>query len=148
FLPGANLIVADATGQQVLNTSFAHGEALPVRPRTNLELQRRAFATGQPQVSDIFVGRRTGRPIATVDAPVFRDGAPLYVVSIRLDPGRFRALLQEQHYPADWYAGVVDRNGVFVARLLDPDGKLTGAPASATWRDSMRASAEGIVGNR
>src|SRR5262245_56655240 len=40
FLPGANLIVADATGQQVLNTSFAHGEALPVRPRTNLELQR------------------------------------------------------------------------------------------------------------
>ena len=148
FLPSANLIIADATGQQILNVSFAHGEALPVRPPSNLELQRRAFATGQPQVSDIFVGRRTGRPIATVDAPVFRDGAPLYIVSIRLDPGRFRALLQEQHYPADWYAGIVDRNGVFIARLLDPDGKQTGAPASPTWRDSMRTSPEGIVGNR
>jgi two-component sensor histidine kinase len=147
FLPGANLIVADATGKQILNLSLAD-DALPVRPRSNIELQRRAFATGEPQVSDVFVGRRTGRVLATVDAPVFRDGAPLYAISIRLDPGRFRALLQEQHYPADWYAGIVDRNGVFIARLLDPDGKQTGVPASATWRDSMRASPEGIVGNR
>ena len=148
FLPGANLIVADANGQQLLNVSRAQSDALPVRPSSNIELQRRAFATGQPQVSDIFVGRRTGRPIATVDAPVFRDGAPLYVISIRLDPGRFRALLREQHYPADWYAGIVDRNGVFTARLLDPDGKQTGEPASATWRESMRTNPEGIVGNR
>jgi two-component sensor histidine kinase len=148
FLPGANLIVADAAGQQILNVSFASNDALPVRPRSNLELQRRAFATGEPQVSDIFVGRRTGRPIATVDAPVFRDGAPLYVISIRLDPGRFRALLYEQHYPADWYAGIVDRNGVFVARLLDPGGKQTGEPASASWREAIHRSAEGIVGNR
>jgi two-component sensor histidine kinase len=148
FLPGANLIVADPAGQQLLNVSYARDDALPVRPLSNLDLQRRAFATGEPQVSDIFVGRRTGRPLATVDAPVFRDGAPLYVISIRLDPGRFRALLREQHYPADWYAGLVDRNGVFVARLLDPDGKQTGEPAGASWRDSIRRSAEGIVGNR
>jgi two-component sensor histidine kinase len=147
FLPGANLIVADAIGQQVLNLSLPR-DALPARPSSNVDLQRRAFATGEPQVSDIFIGRRTGRPIATVDAPAFRDGAPLYVISIRLDPGRFRALLQEQHYPVDWYAGIVDRNGVFIARLLDPDGKQTGAPASTTWRDSMRASPEGVVGNR
>jgi len=148
FLPGANLIVADAAGQQILNVSLATGDALPLRPASNLELQRRAFATGQPQLSDIFVGRRSGRPIATVDAPVFRDSVPLYVISIRLDPGRFRALLREQHYPADWYAGIVDRNGAFVARLLDPDGKQTGEPASASWRDEMRRRAEGIVGNR
>jgi two-component sensor histidine kinase len=148
FLPGANLIVADAAGQQILNVSFAKDDALPVRPSSNLEMQQRAFATGEPQVSDIFVGRRTGRPLATVDAPVFRDGRPLYVISVRLDPARFRALLREQHYPADWYAGIVDRNGVFVARLLDPDGRQTGEPASASWRDAMHSSAEGIVGNR
>jgi two-component sensor histidine kinase len=148
FLPGAGLILADPNGQQVLNVSLPAGAVLPVRPSTNLDLQRRAFATGEPQVSDIFVGRRSGRPLATVDAPVFRDGAPLYVISIRLDPGRFRALLREQHYPADWYAAVVDRNGGFIARLLDPDGEQTGEPASATWRDAIRRSAEGIVGNR
>jgi hypothetical protein len=148
FLPGAGLIVADPTGQQILNVSLPAGAALPVRPGTNLDLQRRAFATGQPQVSDIFVGRRSGRPLATVDAPAFRDGAPLYVISIRLDPGRFRALLREQHYPADWYAAVVDRNGLFIARLLDPDGKQTGEQASAAWREAISNSADGIVGNR
>src|SRR5262249_13030320 len=58
------------------------------------------------------------------------------------------ALLHEQHYPADWYAGIVDRNGLFIARLLDPDGKQTGEPASAAWRDAMHNSAAGIVGNR
>jgi two-component sensor histidine kinase len=148
FLPGAGLIVADPTGQQILNLSLPQGAALPVRPSQNLDLQRRALATGQPQVSDIFVGRRSGRPLATIDAPAFRDGAPLCVISIRLDPGRFRALLGEQHYPADWYAAVVDRNGLFMARLLDPDGKQTGEPASATWRDAISRSADGIVGNR
>jgi two-component sensor histidine kinase len=148
FLPGAGLIVADPMGQQILNVSLPPGAALPVRPSQNLDLQRRTLATGEPQVSDIFVGRRSGRPLATVDAPAFRDGAPLYVISIRLDPGRFRALLREQHYPADWYAAVVDRNGRFIARLLDPDGVATGEPASATWRDAISKTAEGIVGNR
>jgi two-component sensor histidine kinase len=148
FLPGAGLILADPNGQQLLNVSLPAGAALPVRPSQNLDLQRRAFATGEPQVSDIFVGRRSGRPLATVDAPAFRDGAPLYVISIRLDPGRFRALLRQQHYPVDWYAAVVDRNGRFIARLLDPDGGQAGEPASATWRDAIRRSAEGIVGNR
>jgi two-component sensor histidine kinase len=148
FLPGAGLIVADPLGQQILNLSLPPGIALPVRPTVNLDLQRRAFATGQPQVSDIFVGRRSGRPLATVDAPAFRDGAPRYVISIRLDPGRFRALLREQHYPADWYAAVVDRNGQFIARLLDPDGTQTGEPASAVWREAISRRADGIVGNR
>ena len=148
FLPGAGLIVADPAGQQILNVSRPPGEALPMRPASNLELQRRAFATGQPQVSDIFIGRRTDRALTTVDAPAFRDGKPLYVISIRLDPGRFRALLQQQHYRDGWYAGIVDRNGLFVARLLDPDGKLVGEPVSVRWRDSMTATPEGIVENR
>jgi two-component sensor histidine kinase len=148
FLPGANLIIADPAGQQIINVSRTEGDALPLRPAANLELQRRAFASGQPQVSDIFVGRASGGVLATVDAPVLRDGVPLYVVSIRLNPARFRALLGEQHYPAGWYAGIVDRNGVFVARLLDPDGKLTGQPASASWRAAIERSREGIVENR
>ena len=148
FLPGASLIVADPAGQQLLNLSHAQSDPLPTRPAQNLAMERRAFATREPQISDIFVGRRTGRPLAAVDAPVFRDGAPRDVISVRLDPGRFRALLLEQHYPADWYAGIIDRNGLFVARLLDPDGKQTGQAASASWRDAIRENAEGIVGSR
>jgi two-component sensor histidine kinase len=148
FLPGANLIVADPTGQQLLDIARPDGDTLPVRPASNLELQRRAFASGQPQVSDIFLGRRSGRSLVTVDVPVLHEGAPRYVVSVRLDPGRLRALLREQHYPADWYAGIVDRNGVFVARLLDPDGKLAAEPASQAWRQAIERSREGIVENR
>lgn len=147
FLPGAGLIVADPAGQQLLNLSRHPSVALPVRLAANLAMEQRAFATGQPQVSDIFFGRLSGRPVAMIDVPVLRDGAPLYVISVRLDLGRFRALLLEQHYPTDWYAGIIDRNGMFVARLLDPDGKLTGQPASASWREAIQQSAEGIVGN-
>jgi two-component sensor histidine kinase len=148
FLPGAGLIVADPAGHQLLNLSRGQDDAMPVRPAAALQAERRAFATGQPQVSDIFVGRHSRQPIAAVDAPVFRDGAPLYTISIQLDPAKFRAMLNEQHYAVDWYAGIVDRNGVFVARLHDPDGKLTSQPAGAEWRDAMDKNAEGIVRNR
>jgi two-component sensor histidine kinase len=147
YLPGSGLIVADVAGQQLLNLDYPHGEPLPMRVAVALSLQERAFATGQPQVSDLFQGRDSRRVLAAVDVPVFRNGAPLYVLAVRLDPEQFRRMLREQDYPADWYAAVLDRNGSTIARLLDPDGNRTGEPASDSWRKSIERAPEGLVEN-
>ena len=148
FLPGSALLVADAAGRQILNTDRPAGEPLPPRPDEIAELHQRAFATGEPQVSDIFIGRNSGRPVASINVPVFRDGKPLYALAVRLEPQRFRKLLERQHLPADWYAGIVDRKGAIVVRLADPEGHSTGHPTSESWRQFMREAAEGFVESR
>ena len=148
YLPGSGLIVADAAGQQLLNIKMPPDKPLPVRIGTALKWEERAFATRQPQVSDIFFGRQSHVPLASVEAPVFRNGSPLYVVALRIDPDRFRRLLREQNYPEDWLAAIVDRNGVFVARSLDPDGHLTGRQASDSWRQAIAKIPEGFVDDR
>jgi hypothetical protein len=99
------------------------------------------------QVSDVYMGAVAQRPIVTIDMPVFRNGAPLYIIGIPIDPKGFSKLLSDQKYPPDWYAGVLDRKGDIIARLRDPDGRSIGTPASATWRRSIEKSSEDIVEN-
>lgn len=148
FLPGSALLVADAAGRQILNTDRPAGEPLPPRPDEIAELHQRAFATGEPQVSDIFIGRNSGRPVASINVPTFRDGKPLYTLAIRVDPQQFRKLLDQQHLPSDWYAAIVDRKGTIVVRLADPEGHSTGHPTSESWLHAMREAAEGFIENR
>jgi two-component sensor histidine kinase len=145
FLPGSGLIVADPNGRQFLNLSTAPDMPLPARPAELQASQQQAFATGRPQVSDIYVGRNSRVPLVSVEAPVLRGGAPLYALAVRLDPGVFRKLLEEQRLPANWYAAIVDRKGAFVARLPDPYGSLTGQPVSGSWRRSMEDTPEGLM---
>jgi hypothetical protein len=147
ILPSSWLIVADPNGKQLVNTLRRSDEALPFRPASTLVRQSQAFETRMAQVSDVYMGAVAQRPIVTIDMPVFRNGAPLYIIGIPIDPKGFSKLLSDQKYPPDWYAGVLDRKGDIIARLRDPDGRSIGTPASATWRRSIEKSSEDIVEN-
>ena len=69
--PGSNRILLQEDGQQLMNTLLPPDAPLPVRP--NLELLRRAFATGAPAVSDLYMGAIGPRPVVAIDVPVKRD---------------------------------------------------------------------------
>ena len=83
--------------------------------------------------------------VAFAAIPVFRDGQPLYLVDITLNPERFVALLQEQKFLLHWLAAIVDGNGNFVARLPDEEGTKLGRSASEGWRDAIRDNPTGVV---
>lgn len=144
-LPGSQIVLADRSGQQIVNTLRAYGDDLPTRGAR--DAQERAFATGQPQVSDVFVGAVSKRPSAAVEVPVLREGQPLYVISVLLDPERFRSLLGQQKFSAEWFVAVLDRKGLFLARHPDPDDDRTGQPASEGWRRAIAAAPEGFSDN-
>jgi two-component sensor histidine kinase len=140
FTPGAWVIVADPAGRQLMNTLRPFGEPLPAR--TVMPWMERAFTSKRPLVSDVYRGALAQRAVASVEVPVFRDGAPLYSLAISFEPKRFLELLQRQRYPPEWLLGILDRQGNFVARIPDNDSRV-GTPASEGWLAEIAHAPEG-----
>jgi signal transduction histidine kinase len=118
LLHGYAIVLADATGQQVVNTLVPYGEPLPMRGgRASLE---KVFETGQPSVSDYFIGSNTHKPAFFVDVPVLRDNHIKYILGVALRPSRFDDLVYRQQLPPDWVATILDASGVIVAHSRNP----------------------------
>ena len=114
---GSNVVLSDASGQQVLNTLQPVGQPLP--HHGNPKLVEMVFATAQPVISDLYIGGLSHRPVLSVEVPVIRDGTVIYDLSIGLFPERKSAILREQHLPDGWIAGVIDSAGTIIARSQD-----------------------------
>jgi signal transduction histidine kinase len=142
FLPQSWLSVNSPDGRQLINTLLPPGEPLPrhVAP----EVIARALSERQIQVSDLVFGPVGQRWVAFIEVPVFKDGQPLYSLSLTLSPERFRALMTSQFTHGE-VVGIVDRAKRFVAR--QPDAAV-GDLSSEGWRAAMAASPEGWVENK
>jgi hypothetical protein len=84
-------------GQLVMSTRLADGEVLPLR--NTLDIVEEVWATRQPQVSDVVPGRITRQYNAVLEYPTFKDGKPLYSISIGLNPERFLAIFGDNFSP-------------------------------------------------
>ena len=136
---GANVVLSDASGRQLLNTLRKPGEPLPMHG--NLEQLRAVFATAQPVISDLYTGGVTRRPVMSVDVPVLRDGSVAYDLSVGVLPGRFLALLQEQKLPEGWIGAVFDRAGTVVARTHEHE-RFVGQKGSPALVQRMAQASE------
>jgi two-component sensor histidine kinase len=118
--PGANILLLREDGQQLLNTAIPPGEPLPARQ--NLDNQRRVFATGQPSVSDVFVGVVLRRPLVALDVPVRGpDGRVNLILALNPTLDAFEPLILRQRPGPSWIVAVLDRAGVHIARVPDPE---------------------------
>jgi PAS domain S-box-containing protein len=115
---GVEVIVKDASGQQLVNTRLPLGAALPV---SLPEGDRRALETGKPYVSDLFVGATAQKPIVSINTPIKRNGEITGLINIALDPARLTKVLRSHPLPEGWIASLVDRNGKIVARSRYPE---------------------------
>lgn len=140
--PGADIIVADATAQQLVNSYRPYGSKLPKRNTTYLV--NAIFDSGKPVISNLFFGAVTKRPLIGVDVPVFSDGKVAYDLSMTFSSDKLSSVLQRQNLFKDWYCTVVDRNGVIVARTRNLE-RYVGRPAPAELLQAMRRVKEGTV---
>jgi PAS domain S-box-containing protein len=124
--PHSGIVMADATGRQLFNSSLAPGEALPLRALP--ETARRVFATGRPGISRLFHGAVTGRTMISLDMPVLREGRVRYDLGMIVPTARFDAILSQQRLPEGWQAMVLDAGNTVVASTFDP-GRLVGRPS-------------------
>lgn len=119
------VMIEAATGEQVFNLAADQGARLPRsgdRPH-----QSEVKASKRPVVSDLFVGRTTGRQVVEVAVPVLVDGDVRYILSAPLSLQRLTRLLEER-VTESGVAVVVDSRKLIIARTrggADYVGKKT-----------------------
>ena len=115
FYPGSDIILADETEQQVINTHLPLTSPLPKR---NIPEQvRRVFETRSPRVSNLFFGAVTKKPLLSIDVPVFRDGGVVFDLAMTLHSDRFASILLHQPLASEWTATILDAKGIVVYRM-------------------------------
>ncbi len=140
---GNDLVLSDASAQEVLNTLRPYGEQLP--RHGDPKLVERVFTTGQPAVSDLYSnGVPLGRPLVSIDVPVFRGGAVVYDLSVGFFPNRLGDILHQEQLPANWIGSVFDSKGVYVARTRAAD-RFVGQKGMPALINSIAQNTEGIV---
>ncbi|MEW9900754.1 diguanylate cyclase [Chitinivorax sp. PXF-14] len=139
---GANVVLADATGQQVFNTLRPIGAALP--QHGNPKQLKQVFETGQAVVSDLYLGGVLRKSIISVDVPVIIDGQVKYDLSMGVMPGTFSQILAAQSFAPDKIVAILDSQGAIVARTHG-QGRFVGQKAVQPVLDRMRVSPEGSI---
>jgi PAS domain S-box-containing protein len=129
----SRVVVADLDGQQLMNTAMKLGEPLPRRGAEALASQNRAFEAGATLVSGVYVSALNKAWVATIEAPIFKDGKPFRELAVTMSINGFLRLLNDQRMPEGWLAGIIDREGRFIARVPFHD-RYVGQLASQGWR--------------
>ena len=111
-----NVLLLDTSGQQLMNLRFPYGAALTNEAQLDNPGFRRALATGKPTIGNLNRGPVSNSPGIAVRLPVSHDGALRYVLEFILEPEALARLMQAQGYRSSWVAGLVDHNGLFIAR--------------------------------
>ena len=137
LLGGTIVALVRPDGTRALFSSLPPDAVVP--GASNADVVRRVFETGQPQVSDVFVGAITNVPLAVIAVPVKIGDAVAYSLNLTLNADDFIRLLRAHHLPDSWLSGIVDQHGRFLARVPDNEARV-GQLASEGWRAAIRAA--------
>ena len=135
-----NIVLSDVNGQQLINTLQPFGTSLPLHG--GREQLRRVIETGQPVISDLFIGAVTKRPIISIEVPVLSDGKPRYALATGIFPERLSEILRRQKMPSDWVAAIVDSSDTIVARTVGGD-EFIGKKVSSDLKRALMTASEG-----
>ena len=138
---GSNILLAREDGRQVMNTLVAPGAPLPVTPY--LDTVHQVFATGHPAVTDLYHRALGGAPAIAVIVPVKgADERVVYALATVPPLAVFAEVINRARIPDGWIMSVLDRQGVSVARNLNPE-RFVGEKASPALLEHMTGELEG-----
>ena len=141
-LSGGWLVLSDQSGLELVDLSQPADAALPRLGADALTLQQRAIKTGNFQISDVLNDPIRHSPVVTVAVPVPRPGKPALGLAVVMEPRIFLPLFEHWNLPEGWLAGLIDRNGNFIARSRQHE-LTVGHPASEGFRAAARGSKQG-----
>lgn len=140
---GVWVVLADATGQQVVNTLVPYGAPLPVRP--DMDTVREVLTRRAALVSNVHPGIVAKVPLVTVSVPALRGEQPAFELMLAVPTDIWRRVLAEQHLPDEWIATLTDRAGAVIASTHLHD-QYVGKPAFPLLRDvTVSSDIRGLV---
>ncbi|WP_194715871.1 hybrid sensor histidine kinase/response regulator [Noviherbaspirillum soli] len=114
-------------GQQLLNTAVPFGTSIASPSPAARERVNDVLATSVPKISNLIIGRATGKPVVTIELPVTVAGGKRYVISQWLYAEDLNRAFPSEGVPSSWLIGIFDRDGTTIARNRGPQ-HLVGKP--------------------
>lgn len=143
----AAIALRDTSGRHILNTWTEPGSA-PLTVTTDAVLRtadRTVIATGQPALSDLYMGAAGGRHFVSVVIPIQRGGEVSALLSIAVTPERItRQLRLGSLASTGWLAAVAGSDMRVIARTRDLD-RFVGVPATGDLAAAIRERREGVL---
>ena len=129
FPPDTAISVADASGRQLFSTSADPAPTL-VRPEV-LEAITNVFTQKRPQISNVYLSRRTNQPAFTVNVPVFKGSEIAFNLAFNAPRSTFSDILTKLELPPGWVVAIFDRTAHHVARrpALAPNVVTSASPS-------------------
>ncbi|NHZ34555.1 PAS domain-containing protein [Massilia sp. CCM 8692] len=109
-----SIVLVGADGALLMSTRRPFGQALPKLRST--PLLRSILASGQPGVSDLFIGPLSGDYIYSMGVPIRQGGSIVMTLNATATHAQLAQVLKVQGLPGNWRAALVDRNGLVAAR--------------------------------
>lgn len=116
---GAYLIAVDENAAQILNTRVPWGT--PLQPLSNPEPVREALASGQPVVSDVFVGSLAKAEVFNLTLPILSGQARAKALNLSRSTASLAPIFKENLPPPGWAYVVLDRQGKLVSGTAPAD---------------------------
>lgn len=114
-------VLLDVDGQQLLNTVKPFGSAI-ISPTPAAQARVRNVLSKQShQISNLIIGRATGKPVVTIEVPVTLASGRQYVISEWMYAAYFKQAFPTQGVPPSWLIGIFDRAGVTISRNRGPE---------------------------
>lgn len=135
---GGSFILVDRDHRQLVNTDRSVDSQLPATTDP-----AGVVATGRAQVGNIGEGAVAGEPSFAVDLPVVIEGETRYVLSYVPAATAMLEVVRDTYRPVGWFAGVLDGNGVIVARSEQHD-EFYGRPANSEFFARLQGSSTRI----
>lgn len=139
-LPGSNVTLTDASGQQLINTLQPFGQPLP--RHSDPATVQLVFRKGQPTISDLYLGPVSRQPVIGIDVPVRAHGQVVYDLSMGYFASRLSEALKRQNLPDGWVAAILDSQGTVVARTHESE-RYVGKKATPELMQAMKLHTEG-----
>ena len=114
FPDGTGISVAGPDGEQLFNT---YAGALPTLARAEvLDAVAAVYAGRGPQVSNVYLSRRSGEVTFSVVVPVMADGKVLHALAFNPPRNTFAEIFRGLELQKGWVLAVVDRASHHVVR--------------------------------
>lgn len=108
-----NVVLSQPSGQQIINTLLPYGAPLPMSRTPNF---KKILEADTAITTNLFFGAVSKHPHFAIQIPVRRDDAAIYTLTIGMFPHRIAAILPTESVIPGQISGVLDGNGVLVAR--------------------------------
>jgi two-component sensor histidine kinase len=111
----AAIVVVDRSYQQLVDTLNDFGTALP--PTADPDTAQRVIDSRRWQISNLFKGSISGRPVFNVEVPVLdAEDQVRYVLIMSFQAAHLVEVMKKTPLEAPWITGITDNKGVILAR--------------------------------